>query len=43
VDFALLSQHVVCFFALQQPTVSFVGIVGFGLSEPGLRDSSLDM
>jgi hypothetical protein len=35
VDFSLLSQHVVCFFAPQQPTASVVGIVAFGLSEPG--------
>jgi hypothetical protein len=35
VDFSLLSQHVVCFFALQQLAAPVVGIVALGLSEPG--------
>lgn len=34
-DFSLLSQHVVCFSAVQQVTASIVGIVAVELSEPG--------
>jgi hypothetical protein len=39
VDFSLLSQHVACFWVLQQPAVSVVEIVSLGLSEPGKRNS----
>jgi len=41
VDFSLLSQHVACFCALQQPAASVVGLVALGLSEPGKRNSSV--
>jgi hypothetical protein len=42
VDFALLSQHVACFWVLQQLVVSVVGgIVSLGLSEPGKRNSAV--
>ena len=42
VDFALLSQHVACFWVLQQLVVSVVGeIVSLGLSEPGKRYSAV--
>jgi hypothetical protein len=43
VDFSLLSQQVVCFFALQQPTAPVVGIVSLVLADTGKRESSLDI